>query len=123
MSYILIIDDEQSIRDLLSDVFASAGFDVGVAESGLQGIRMVAARKPDLVVTDILMPDKEGLETILELKRSAPDLPIFAMSGGSLNGPIDVLGMARRFGAIRVYAKPFDPFDMLQAAQAQLGVT
>jgi DNA-binding NtrC family response regulator len=121
MSYILIIDDEHSIRELLSDVFSSAGYDVGVAESGLQGIRMVSARKPDLVVTDILMPDKEGLETILELKRSAPDLPIFAMSGGSLNGPIDVLGMARRFGAIRVYPKPFDPFDMLQAIQAQLG--
>jgi DNA-binding NtrC family response regulator len=121
MAYILIIDDERSIRELLSDVFAGAGFDVDVAETGLQGIRMVAARRPDLVVTDILMPDKEGLETILELKRSSPDLPIFAMSGGSLGGPIDVLGMARRFGAIRVYAKPFDPFEMLQAAQTQLG--
>ena len=121
MPYILVIDDEPSIRELLSDVFSSAGFDVGVAESGLQGIRMVAARKPDLVVTDILMPDKEGLETILELKRALPDLPIFAMSGGSLGGPIDVLGMARQFGAMRVYPKPFDPFDMLQAIQAQLG--
>ena len=121
MPYILIIDDERSIRELLSDVFSGAGFDVGVAESGVQGVRMVAARRPDLVVTDILMPDKEGLETILELRRSAPDLPIFAMSGGSLGGPIDVLGMARRFGALRVYPKPFDPFDMLQAVQAQLG--
>jgi CheY-like chemotaxis protein len=82
---------------------------------------MVSVRKPDLVVTDILMPDKEGLETILDLKRASPDLPIFAMSGGSLNGPIDVLGMARRFGAIQVYSKPFDPFEMLQAIQAQLG--
>jgi CheY-like chemotaxis protein len=123
MSYILVIDDESSIRELLSDVFSGAGYEVGVAESGLQGIRMVSARKPDLVVTDILMPDKEGLETILELKRASPDLPIFAMSGGSLGGPIDVLGMARRFGAIRVYAKPFDPFDMLQAVQDHLGAT
>ena len=121
MPYILIIDDERSICELLSDVFSGAGFDVEVAESGTQGIRMVSARMPDLVVTDILMPDKEGLETILELKRFAPDLPIFAMSGGSLNGPIDVLGMARRFGAVRVYPKPFDPFEMLQAVQAQLG--
>ena len=122
MSHILIIDDERSIRELLSDVFSGAGFDVDVAETGVQGIRKIIARRPDLVVTDILMPDKEGLETILELKRMAPDLPIFAMSGGSLGGPIDILAMARRFGAIRVYPKPFDPFEMLQAAQAQLGV-
>ena len=117
MPYILIIDDERPIRELLSEVFASAGFEVGTADTGTRGIRSIAERKPDIVVTDILMPDKEGLETILELRRTAPDLPIIAMSGGSLRGHLDVLAMAKRFGAVRTYQKPFDPFELLAAVQ------
>ena len=120
MPYILIIDDERPIRELLAEIFADAGFEVAVAETGTQGLRSVATRRPDLVVTDILMPDKEGLETIMELRRTAPGLPIVAMSGGSLRGRLDVLTMASRLGAVRVYKKPFDPFVMLADVQAVL---
>ena len=120
MPHILIIDDERPIRELLSEIFSDAGFEVEVAESGTQGLRSIASRRPDLVVTDILMPDKEGIETILELKRLAPGLPIFAMSGGSLWANVDVLMMARRLGASRTYRKPFDPFEMLADARAAL---
>lgn len=120
MSYILVIDDERSIRELLADVFSSAGHEVAVAETGTDGVRSAEKRLPDLVVTDILMPDKEGIETILDLRRLAPTLPIIAMSGGTVRGKIDVLGMARRFGAVRTYAKPFDPFEMLAEIEAAL---
>jgi len=115
--YVLIVDDERPIRELLAEVFEGAGFDVAVAETGAQGLRSIAARRPDLLVTDILMPDKEGIETILELRIKDPALPIIAMSGGSQRTGIDVLAMASRLGAIRTYAKPFDPFELLDAAR------
>lgn len=117
MPYVLIVDDERPIRELLAEVFEGAGFDVAVAETGAQGLRSIAARRPDLLVTDILMPDKEGIETILELRIKDPALPIIAMSGGSQRTGIDVLAMASRLGAIRTYAKPFDPFELLDAAR------
>jgi DNA-binding response OmpR family regulator len=117
VAYILVIDDEHPIREMLREVFTSAGFEVDVAETGADGLSSVARRRPDLVVTDILMPDKEGIETILELRQKLPGLPIIAMSGGSLRGSMDVLGMARKFGAVRTYQKPFDPFEMLAAVE------
>ncbi len=120
MPYVLIVDDERPIRELLVEVFTGAGFEVAVAETGLQGLRSIAARRPDLLVTDILMPDKEGLETILELRIKDPTLPIFAMSGGSQRTGIDVLAMASRLGAARTYAKPFDPFELVAEAQSLL---
>ena len=120
MPHILIIDDERPIGELLTEVSAGAGFEVAVAETGVQGRRSIAARRPDLVVTDIPMPDKEDLETMLKLQRTPADVPIVAMSGGSLRGKIDLLSIAKRFGALRVYHKPFDPFQMLTDVQAVL---
>ncbi len=120
MSYVLIVDDERPIRELLAEVFEGAGFEVAVAETGVDGLRSIAARRPDLLVTDILMPEKEGIETILELRIKDPTLPIFAMSGGSQRTGIDVLAMASRLGAVRTYAKPFDPFELLEAARQVL---
>lgn len=120
MPYVLIVDDERPIRELLAVVFEGAGFEVAVAETGVEGLRSIAARRPDLLVTDILMPEKEGIETILELRIKDPTLPIFAMSGGSQRTGIDVLAMASRLGAIRTYAKPFDPFELLEAARQVL---
>jgi DNA-binding response OmpR family regulator len=121
VAYVLIIDDEPPIRELLREVFSGAGFEVGLAETGTRGLNSVAARAPDLVVTDILMPEKEGLETILELRRTSPGIPIIAMSGGSPRMPFDVLETARRFGAARVFPKPFDPFELVAAARELLG--
>lgn len=120
MPRILIIDDEPAIRDLLVEVFRDAGFEVAWAESGIDGVRLCGEQKPDLVVTDMLMPGKDGVETILELRRSAPGLPVIAISGGSARSPIDLLAMARRFGAVRVYRKPFDPFQLLADAKTVL---
>lgn len=120
MAYLLIIDDEKPIRELLEEVFTSEGFEVGLAETGARGLGSAAARAPELVITDILMPEKEGLETILELRRSFPTLPIIAISGGSPRMSFDVLDAARRFGAARTFTKPFDPFDLVATVRELL---
>jgi CheY-like chemotaxis protein len=118
--HVLIIDDEGPIRRLLREVLEDAGYEVSEAETGVEGLESVARRTPDLVITDILMPDKEGLETILDLRRSTPDLPIIAISAGGARLSLDVLTVAQRFGARRAFRKPFDPFELLAAVQEVL---
>ena len=80
---ILIVDDEEAIRHALRKMFEKEGYSVREAENGDKAIRVHRERQADLIITDIIMPDKEGLGTILELKREFPDVKIFAMSGGT----------------------------------------
>lgn len=120
MPTVLVIDDERPIRALLREVLAEQGYDVTEAEDGVKGVRRAREQRPDLVITDILMPDKDGLETILELRAAAPHLPVIAISGGSTRVPMDVLAAARRFGARRVFSKPFDPLAVVAAVKELL---
>jgi DNA-binding NtrC family response regulator len=122
MSKILVIDDDAQVRTLLRRALESAGFEVFEAEDGGQGVRAFTSVHPDLVITDIWMPDREGLECIQELRRLAPAVKIFAMSGGSPHSPLDVLEMARRFGARRTFWKPFDVEKVVTAVREELGL-
>jgi CheY-like chemotaxis protein len=117
---VLVIDDERPIRALLREVLAEQGYDVTEAANGVEGVRRARERRPDLVITDILMPDKDGLETILELRAVAPGLPVIAISGGSAMMSMDVLSAARRFGARHVFSKPFDPLAVVAAVSELL---
>jgi DNA-binding response OmpR family regulator len=116
---ILVVDDEPAIRTLLNDVFTAAGFEVVEAANGRLGIQAHLANPADLVITDLLMPQQEGIETITELSRRAPGLPIIAISG-AYTGP--ELKMAARLGASAVFAKPFDPEQLVAAAHGLLGL-
>lgn len=116
---ILVVDDDPAVRDSLAMMLESAGFMVEQAEQGATAIRLLRANEPDLVITDILMPQKEGIETIREVRLLLPHTPIIAISGGT-EGGADYLKMAQTFGANAVMAKPFDPMAMLKLVHGLL---
>ena len=110
---ILVVDDDPAVRDSVAMVLEGAGFLVDQAEQGTTALRLLRAHAPDLIITDILMPQKEGIETIREIRSVLPHTPIIAISGGT-DGGADYLKMAQTFGATDVMAKPFDPTVMLK---------
>jgi CheY-like chemotaxis protein len=115
MGRILVVEDDKAVRELLREILERAGHEVTVAENGQEAIQKTRETPPDLIITNILMPEKEGLETIQELHRDDPDIKIIAVSGGGQIGPADYLDIARRFGANRTFSKPFDRRELLEA--------
>lgn len=113
MSLILVIDDEQLVADAIATVLKRAGHQVTLASNGEAGLVKFKAESPDLVITDIVMPGKEGIETIRDLRSQAPKLPIIAMSGGGMRGNFDFLSMARKLGASEVLGKPFSNDELI----------
>lgn len=107
MATILIIDDDPQICDLLKQALEEEGYRVMTAGNGQEGINLHRAHSADLIVLDILMPEKEGLETILELRREFPQVNIIAMSGGSERAKLNLLDLANRLGAQHTLHKPF----------------
>ena len=91
------------------------GYSVREAENGVKAIQIHREKQADLIITDIIMPDNEGLGTILEIKNEFPDTKIFAMSGGGKNSPEQYLRMANGLGVDRVFIKPFNREDILSA--------
>lgn len=119
MASILIIDDDDLLRKLLADTLQRAGHSVVQAGDGAQGLDMFRATSIDLVLTDLIMPVQEGVETILQLRQEAPDLPIIAMSGGVSHAPL-YLEIAGKIGARRVLPKPFTPRELVVAVEEVL---
>jgi CheY-like chemotaxis protein len=120
MTQILVIDDDDLIRGLLRSVLEKAGYQVLEAPDGNVGIEIFREQSADLIITDILMPEKEGLETIMEIRRESPDVKIIAISGGAKVGPFTYLKLAERFGAERVFSKPLEMRQLLQAIRELL---
>jgi CheY-like chemotaxis protein len=120
MVKILLVEDDESVRRATRLVLESAGHKVFEASSGLRVEGIVAEHQPDLVLTDMLMPDRDGVETILALRRRHPTLPIIAMSGGGKRGMLD-LGMAKRLGAQATLDKPFDGEQLNRLIKQVLG--
>lgn len=119
MAKILVIDDEEQIRCLLQRIFQKYGHVVVTADNGAVGLRMMAQEPFDLVVTDIFMPEKEGMETIIEIKRDYPAVKILAMSGGNSQG-CDYLPMTRPLGADACLNKPFSNEDIVKLVNGLL---
>jgi len=120
MARILIMDDEPSIRDLLRAMLTQEGYDVIEAPDGDAGMRLFRESPVELVITDLIMPDKEGIETIMELRRDFPRVKIIAISGGGVVDAEDYLKMASSVGAHRIFKKPFGVTDMLDAVRELL---
>ena len=115
MARILIIDDEDELRSMLRQMLEQAGHEVTEAVNGAEGIKLYEQDPPDLIITDIIMPEKEGVETIIALRRADPDLPIIAISGGGRLEATDFLPMAGKLGARRTLSKPFRRDQLLEA--------
>lgn len=121
MAHILVIEDEEMLRRTLRTLLERAGHSVVEAEDGQQGMTLFKTMRPDLVLTDIIMPNREGVETIGEMRREAPDLPIIAMSGGGSRGGDLFLTLAERLGATATLAKPIRQAELLAAVDRCLG--
>jgi YesN/AraC family two-component response regulator len=120
MANILIIDDDQQILNMLSQILKRAGYEVVEALDGKQGLKLYRENPTDLIITDIIMPEKEGLETIMELQRDFPDVKIIAISGGGHNLAENYLYMARVLGVQRTFAKPIARDELLKSVSELL---
>ena len=114
MARILIIDDDDALRGVIAQNLEYAGHTVVQAADGRQGVDLFHTTPLDLVLTDLVMPGKEGVETIIEIHREKPELPIIAMSGGMPRSNM-YLDIAAKLGARRALAKPFTPQDLIKA--------
>jgi len=120
MASILLIEDDEDIRPLINTMLVRSGHTVRQAANGLEGVRLYREAPADLVLTDVVMPEQEGLATILELRRMNPAVKIIAMSGGFAYDPKLYLHMAERFGADRVLRKPFQFAELKQTVDSLL---
>jgi len=117
MARILIIEDETTLRSLMKDALEKAGHEITEASDGDQGIEIFNAHQHDVVITDILMPKKEGLELILELTDQAPDVKIIAISGGGIGLGDDLLEISLEFGAKHALRKPVTMKHLVEVVQ------
>lgn len=115
MYKILIIDDSKVLRDMLWDCLSGEGFKVITAADGNEGINLVGQFRPDLVITDIIMPEKDGIEVTMYLKQYHPDIRIIAMSSGGTISAQNHLSIISKLGADYVLVKPFNKEGILEA--------
>ncbi len=121
MPSILIVDDEEQIRQLVRETFEQAGYRVAEASNGREALEEYRRAPTDLVITDILMPDQDGLECISTLRRESPNVKIIAITGGSdMIGVLSFLDVAKMLGAHQTLQKPFEMKTLLDAAAAAL---
>jgi DNA-binding NarL/FixJ family response regulator len=112
MPRILIIEDDIQLQEMLQQMLTHEGYEVQVASNGIEGIRCYHKTPADLVITDIIMPEKSGIETISELKETYPEVTIIAMSGGG-RADIKLLEIAETLGAQRTLNKPFPREELI----------
>jgi CheY-like chemotaxis protein len=117
---ILVIDDNIAVLSTLIYLLEEAGYRVISAQNGHAAGRLYRSQQPDLVITDIIMPEQGGIATIREIKRLCPDAKIIAISGGARIGNTDPLEAARDVGAIKTLAKPLDPDDFIEVVNGLL---
>ncbi len=115
MATILLVDDDNQVRDMLKKIFVMEGYEVVEAADGLQATELYDPEVIDLVVTDIVMPEKEGLQTIREIRQVNPEARIIAISGGGRIKPEDYLDWANRIGVDQTFTKPIRRTEILAA--------
>lgn len=121
MKKILIIDDQAKIRTLIGRAMETFGYAHRATGNSQEALLLCQTWKPDAILTDIFMPEKDGLEVIRELRKTLPGVVILAMSGGGGTGDLDVLRTAQLMGAKRVLAKPFPMQELKQALKELVG--
>ncbi|WP_135079579.1 response regulator [Terasakiella sp. SH-1] len=120
MAHVLVIDDEELARYTVREILEGFDHSIIEAKNGNEGIEQFHNNDIDLIITDIIMPEKEGVEMIIELKREDPNLKIIAISGGGRTRNLDFLQLANEFGADKVLSKPFSSADLISAVNACL---
>jgi CheY-like chemotaxis protein len=121
MATILVIEDDREVREYLVEVLSRAGHAVSAASNGRDGVAMFRDCPAQVVITDIIMPEKDGIETILDLRRDHPALKVIAISGGGRSTPENYLHSARLLGADRALRKPFSNEEILTAVAELAG--
>ena len=118
MAQILVIDDSAEMRQMLEQTLRTAGYEVVLASDGKEGVKLHRANAASLVIADLFMPNQEGLETIVELHRDFPSVPIVAICG--YPGASDLLRIAKHLGATQTLAKPFQVHELLNIVKQAL---
>lgn len=120
LAKVLVIDDEPTIRTEIREVLERRGYEVSEAENGRMGLQAVETLSPDIVITDILMPEMDGIELVQILQRRDVPPKTIVMSSGGADGYLDYLDYAKKFGACTVIAKPMDLRELLGAVESLL---
>lgn len=115
MKRILVIDDEMRVLEVLCDILRVEGYDVDTATNGTEGVQLFRRGSYDLVITDMVMPGKDGLQTILDLRKEVPELPVIAMSGGGTISKERYLAVAGYLDKVITIAKPFSVDSISEA--------
>lgn len=118
---ILVVDDEDVVRMTIAQILTRAGYQVAMASNGKEGLAMLAKTSFDLVVTDVIMPEKDGVETTIEVRHRFPKTRILVISGGGRIHNLDFLEHAARVGADAILRKPFSRTELLDAVTEALG--
>src|SRR3954470_11158057 len=113
MARILLIEDEKPMRDAIEKILIRAGHEARIAANGREGLASIPDAPPDLVITDIFMPEKDGIETIVALRKALKDVKIIAISGGGRASNFDFLKLAGQIGADAVLKKPIRMADLI----------
>lgn len=123
MKRILVIDDEPEIRELLKDKLERSGYEIVTASDGNEGVKLFRKNPTDLIITDIIMPEKEGVEVIQELHSEYPKVKIIAISGGGQHTSMQFcLNLAKSLGAVRSFNKPFKLAEIVEAIRDEIGL-
>lgn len=118
---LLLVDDEPAVLEIMRHALQAEGFEVTTAASGSEAMARMKERLFDLVVLDLIMPEKDGIQTLLELRALEPGLPVIVMSGGPLLGGGDFLPLARQLGARAALRKPFLYHELMDSVRGALG--
>jgi len=121
MSKVLVLEDDAKLRELLCEALEAAGYEVADEADGDAGLKAFKRSPADLVIADIFMPDKDGLDVIRELKADFSEVKIIAISGGGRLDKDTYLMVASKMGADRVMGKPFEMHDLVEAVREVLG--
>lgn len=114
MAKILIVDDDEPFRFFMRALLERVSHTVIEARNGVEGIRSFQREQPDLVIVDLFMPEKDGIETIVELRRIKPSVRVIAISAGAYQGELQMLEVAKRLGALRCMPKAFDGHELIK---------
>jgi CheY-like chemotaxis protein len=120
MATILVVDDEELARFTVREILEEGGHSVWEASGADEALRLLGAKSVDVLVTDIIMPGKDGIALVAEIRRTRPDIRIVAISGGGRTTRLDFLSVAKAYGADQALAKPFGGEQLLAAVSACL---
>jgi CheY-like chemotaxis protein len=118
---ILLVEDDADLRNTLACVLTQSGYEVAEAPNGRLALQHMEQQPAEIVVTDMLMPEMEGVETIMAIRRTYPSVKVIAISGGGINSGESYLAIARVLGTHKILSKPFVPLELLEAIRELIG--